>query len=280
VVASDDGRVAYISNYERGSGHTIARVDLIKRTALPPIELGALGAPHGLAFRGGALYFTAEAAKIVARWNPATEQVDWVMGTGKNRTHMVVVSHDQKVVFTSDDGSGTVSVIEQRPVPTPAGVGAAGGRAPGAAWNIDTISVAPRSEGFDLSPDGRELWIANATEGTISVIDVAARKILATIPSNKAANRIRFSPDGKYVLVPDLRGTQLLIIDTATRAEYRRIELPGPSEGVVVSPDGQSAYVTLPSRDGVGIVDLATMTVAGEIPTGKGPDGLAWATTR
>jgi YVTN family beta-propeller protein len=280
VVASQDGRVAYISNYERGSGHTIARVDLVNRQALPPIELGALGAPHGLAFSGGRLYFTAEAAKTVARWDPATEKVDWAMGTGKDRTHMVLVSRDQGTVFTSDDGSATVSFIKQQATAAAARPGAGEGRAPGAAWTIDTVTVGPRSEGFDLSPDGKELWIANANESTISVIDVATRTIVATLPSNKAVNRIRFSPDGKYVFVPDLRGTQLLVIDVATRAEYRRIELPGPAEGVVIAPDGRHAYVTLPSKDGIGIIDLTTMTAVGEIATGKGPDGLAWAPAR
>src|SRR5580704_15027878 len=83
VVASDDGKIAYISNYERGTGRTIARVDLITQKALPPIDLGALSAPHGLAYAGGKLYFTAEGAKAVCRWDPATQKIDWLMGTGK-----------------------------------------------------------------------------------------------------------------------------------------------------------------------------------------------------
>jgi DNA-binding beta-propeller fold protein YncE len=278
VVASDDGKTAYISNYEHGTGTTIARVDLVAQKALPPIDLGPFRAPHGLAYAGGKLYFTAEGSKAVCRWDPATEKVDWVMGTGKNRTHMVLVSKDLETVFTSDDGSATVSFIQQPATPIAAGAGAGGGRggAP-SLWNIDTVAVGPRSEGFALSPDGKELWIANAQEGTISIIDVQARKILRNIPSTKAANRIKFSPDGKYVFVPDMQGQELLVIDAAARTEYKRIALPGNSEGVAIAPDGQHAYTTLNSMDGVAVIDLRTMKFVSEIKTGKGPDGLAWA---
>ncbi len=121
------------------------------------------------------------------------------------------------------------------------------------------------------------MWIANAREGTISVIDVREKKILQNIPSTKAANRIKFSPDGKYVFVPDLQGQELLVIDAAARTPHKRIALPGTSEGVVIAPDGLHAYTTLNSKDGVAVIDLRTMTFVAEIPTGKGPDGLAWA---
>jgi YVTN family beta-propeller protein len=175
-----------------------------------------------------------------------------------------------------------VSFIEQPAAPLALpGANAASGRGPAPSfWNIDTVAVGPRSEGFDLSPDGKELWIANAQQGTISIIDVQDRKIVQTIPSTKAANRIKFSPDGKYVLVPDIRGEKLLVIDAPARKEFKRIALPGNSEGVVIAPDGQYAYTTLNSRDAVAVIDLKTMTFVHEVKTGNGPDGLAWAALR
>jgi YVTN family beta-propeller protein len=113
--------------------------------------------------------------------------------------------------------------------------------------------------------------------GTISIIAVRERKIVQTIPSNKSANRIKFSPDGKYVFVPDLAGSELLVIDAAARVPFKRIVLPGNSEGVVVAPDGTRAYATLNARGSVAVIDVGTMTMTGEIQTGAGPDGLAWA---
>ena len=64
VVTSADGRLAYISNYN-GGGNIISVVDLVGIKALAPIDLGALRAPHGLAFASGRLWFTAEGAKAI-----------------------------------------------------------------------------------------------------------------------------------------------------------------------------------------------------------------------
>ena len=60
VVASSDGRTAYISNFN-GGNNIITPVDLVSIKALPPIDLGPLRAPHGLAFVAGKVWFTAEA---------------------------------------------------------------------------------------------------------------------------------------------------------------------------------------------------------------------------
>ena len=278
VAVSDDGKTAYISNYggEGGGGATIAVVDLTAQKPLAPIDLGALRAPHGLVFAGGKLYFTAEGAKVVGRYDPSTQKIDWVMGTGQNRTHMVTVSKDLKTIFTSNVSSATVSIIEQGAAQGPGpGRGPGGSGAPD--WNITNIPVGRGSEGFDLSPDGKQLWVANAQDKTISIIDVASKKVVQTIPSTGSANRLKITPDGKYVFVSDLSGNDLLVIDAATRQEHKRITLPANSEGLLMAPDGSHAYTTLNSRDAVAVIDLKTMTVTGEVKTGRGPDGLAWA---
>jgi YVTN family beta-propeller protein len=272
VAVSDDGKTAYISNYSGGS--TIAVVDLAAQKALPPIELGALRAPHGLVFAAGKLYFTAEGAKVVGRYDPATQKIDWVVGTGENRTHMVTVSKDLRTVFTSNVSSATISIIEQGAAQGP-GPGRGRGGAPD--WIVTNVPVGHGAEGFDLTPDGRELWVANAQDRTISIVDVAGRKVMQTIPSTGAANRLKITPDGKYVFVSDMNGNELLVVDAATRAPFKKITLPASSEGLLMAPGGQVAYTTLNTRDAVAVIDLKTMTMTGEVKTGRGPDGLAWA---
>jgi len=69
IVASSDGRMAYIANYN-GGGNIITPVDLVAMKALTPIDLGPLRAPHGLDFAANKLWFTAEAA----RWSAVTIQ--------------------------------------------------------------------------------------------------------------------------------------------------------------------------------------------------------------
>ena len=115
VVASADGKLAYITNYNAGNGfaNSLSVVDLVAMKALPPIDLGVLGRPHGIALADGKVYFTAEGAKVVGRYDPDTRRVDWVIGTGQDRTHMVIVSSDQKTLFTTNVSSATVSILEQ-----------------------------------------------------------------------------------------------------------------------------------------------------------------------
>lgn len=287
VAVSDDGRTAYISNYGGFGaigGNTISVVDLVALKPRAAIDLGALRSPHGLALAGGKLYFTAEGAKVVGRYDPSTNKIDWVVGTGQDRTHMIVVSNDTRTIFTSNVSSATVSIIEQRvgqlpgPGPRPAGAPPGPGGPPRADWHVTNIAVGKGSEGFDLSPDGKELWVANAQDQTVSVIDVAEKKVVQTLPSTKSANRLKFTPDGQYVFVSDLGGNEMLVIDAKARKEFKRIPLAGNSEGILMAPDGMHAYTTLNSRDAVAVIDLRTMTVSGEVKTGRGPDGLAWAT--
>ncbi len=268
VVASDDGRFAYISNYGAFGtpGHTLSVVDLVARKAVPAVDLGALRAPHGLELAGGKVYFTAEGSKAIGRYDPATRQVDWQLGLGQDRTHMLVVARDLDRMFTSDVNSDTITILER----------GKGGDVSG--WTMVHVPVGKGPEGFDVSPDGRELWAANSHDGTVSVVDVAARKVLQTITVNtKFANRVKFTPDGTRVLVSDLGTGELLVLDAGARRELKRIRLGHGAAGILVVPDGSRAYVAVSPDDQVAVVDLRTLSVTGRLATGKGPDGMAWA---
>jgi YVTN family beta-propeller protein len=266
VVASDEGKFAYISNYasERGMLKTLSVVDLNALKAMTTVDLGALRAPHGLAFGDGKVYFTAEANKVIGRYDPASNQVDWVLGTGQNVTHMIVLSKDLKTIFTSNIGSDTICVIEP-----------GGGRN---GWNVTPIPVGKGPEGFDLSPDGKEVWAANSGDGTVSVIDVASKKVTATFDlKTKRTNRLKFTPDGELVVITDDGGGEVVFVDAATRKERKRLKVGKGPEGTLVQPDGARAYVALSGENAVAVIDLKTLEVTGKIATGNGPDGLAWA---
>src|ERR1017187_2797390 len=113
VIASTDGKFAYISNYGGGAYNTITPVDLVEQKALPAIDLGPLRGPHGLVYVGGKVWFTAEAAKVIGSYDPATKKIDWVLGTGQNRTHMLFVTDDLKRIITSNVSSATMTIIEK-----------------------------------------------------------------------------------------------------------------------------------------------------------------------
>jgi len=311
VAANADGTVALVSNYGSGAYHTLAVVDLVAHKALPAIDLGPLRGPHGLVFVGGKFWFTVEGSKAVARYDPATRQVDWVMGTGQNRTHMLYVSSDGLHLVTTNVNSSTVSIIDFEPV-RQAGTGRGGAR-PAAArptdapppqrpanaapaprgngppsstlpmptvdWNETVIQVGSGSEGFDVSPDGKEIWVGNANAATVSIIGRQEKKVIATLDVNvPRANRLRFTPDGKLVLVSS--SADLVILDASTRTVVKRLQLGQfghGAGGVFVQPDGARAFVGLGPDNFVAVVDLHTFEVVGHIDVGGEPDGMAWA---
>ena len=97
------------------------------------------------------------------------------------------------------------------------------------------------------------------------------------LPSIGNANRLKITNDGKYAFVSDLGATDLLIVDVATRKPFKTMKIGASSEGLLMAPDGQHAYTTLNDHDSVAVIDLKTLTITGEVKTGRGPDGLAWA---
>ena len=293
VIASSDGKTAYASNYGGGAYNTLAVVDLVGQKALPSIDLGPLRGPHGLTFVDGKPWFTAEAAKVIGRYDPATNKVDWVLGTGQNRTHMIYVSPDLKRIITTNVSSATVSIIDQvtvNPGPPPGAppAGAPMGPPPGGPmgrprtdWSETVVPVGNGSEGFDISPNGKEVWVANSQDGTVSIIDIEAKKVTETLAANVlGANRLKFTPDGKLVFISSLRGPDVTVLDAATHKEVKRIPVGHGAAGILMQPDGSRVFVACSPDDYVTVIDLKSMTVTGHIDAGHEPDGMAWAVQR
>jgi len=281
VIASSDGATAYVSNYGFGAFHTLAVIDLVHAKPLPSIDLGALRGPHGLTFVDGKVWFTAEAAKSIGRYDPVTQQIDFIMGTGQNRTHMIDVSPDAKHIATSNVSSGTISLIDLEPLATPTAPRPSDGKTttPRVDWVETVIPVGRGAEGFDISPDRREIWAANAQDGTISVIDYPAKKVTATLSANvQTANRLKFTPDGKRVLISTAGAPDLVILDTATRKVIQRLPIGKGAAGILIEPNGNRAFVACSPNNDVAVIDLHTLTVIHRIDAGGEPDGLAWAT--
>jgi YVTN family beta-propeller protein len=295
VVASADGKTAYVSNYGFGAFHTLAAIDLVARKPLPSIDLGALRGPHGLVFEGRKVWFTAESAKAVGSYDPIAGKIDWIMGTGQDRTHMLWVSPDMKRVVTTNVNAATVTLMEKAepqawapppgagpggPPPAAATPGPRTGPPPpprGPDWQLTVLPVGRGSEGFDVSPDGKEAWVANGGDGTVSVIDLAASSVVATLDVGvRGANRLKFTPDGKRVLIS---AGALVVMDASAREVVKRIESVHATGGIQMQPNGARAYAAC-GRDGyVAAVDLKTLEMVGKVDV-AGPDGLAWAESR
>jgi len=261
VAASADGKLAFVGNYgSREPGSTLSVIDIAAQKELRRVDLGPLRRPHGIVCADGKVYFTAEMNKLVARYDPVANQVDWLLGTGQNSTHMLLFSKDGNQIFTANIGSDSITVIDRQ-----------------ANFNETVIPVGKGPEGMDLSPDGKELWVATSRDGGISIVNTASRKVTATLnPGTKRSNRLKFTPDGKLVLITDLEAGELQVWDAVAHREIKRLKLGRTPEGILIVPDGSRAYVGVAGENHVAVIDLKTLTVSGEISTGNGPDGMAW----
>jgi YVTN family beta-propeller protein len=265
VAVSDDGKMAFVGNYggAQGPGSTISVIDLSAMKEVRRFDTKPLLRPHGVFFRDGKLYFTAETHRIVGRYDPAANQVDWLLGTGQAGTHMVWVNRDATRIYTCNIGSDSITIIERGANPN--------------AWNETVVPVGKGPEGFDVSPDGRELWAAHSRDGGASIVDLEQKKVVGTIDlQTKRSNRLKFTPDGKLALVSDLDAGELLVIDVPTRKVTKKIPLGRMVEGILMDPDGSRAFVAVNGDNHIAVIDLKTLTVTRRLETGKGPDGMAW----
>ena len=262
VVASTDGKLAFVANYGTGPapGSTISVIDAVNMKEIRKVDVSPLRRPHGLFFANGKCYFTAEANRIVGSYDPAANKIDWLGGTGQNTSHMIIVAKDG-TIFTANIGSDSITIIDR-----------AGATA---------VPVGKGPEAMDLSPNGKELWTGHSRDGGVSVIDVATKKVEATIPiGTKRSNRLKFTPDGKRVLISDLDAGEIVVMDAATRKVTQHVAMGKTPEGILMAKDGSKAYVAVAGDSNLAILDLATMKVVGHLETGKGPDGMAWADRR
>jgi DNA-binding beta-propeller fold protein YncE len=266
VIASADGKTAYVSIYGGGSLHELSVINLVAQKPLPSLDTRPLMGPHGLTFAKGKVWFSAEGSKAVGSYDPASAKFDWAMGTGEDRTHMIYVTHDGKKVYTTNVNAATVSILEDNATPRAYHE-----------WIQTVIPVAKGSEGFDVSPDGHELWTAGATDGIISIIDLTTKKSTGNIDAKAVgANRLQFTPDGKRVLITSLRTGDLFIYDAASHQELKRVNTGHGAAGILVDADGSRAFIGCTGDNYVAVIDLKTLTVTGHIDI-RGADGLAWA---
>jgi len=272
VVLSTDGKTAFVANYgAQTPGSSISVIDIATAKELKRFDTTPLLRPHGLQFVAGKLYFTSETNRLIARYDPVANKIDWMMGTGQNGSHMIAVSPDQKKFYTANIGSDSVTSFEFQNVP-PAGS------------RVTHIPVGKQPEAIDLSPDGKEVWLGLNVEGMVEIVDTATYKSVAKINVGGRPYRVRFTPDGKYVICTMIPTKEILVIDVPTRKEVKRLKLDNVPLGVAFSNDGKTLFITSgrpdPNAQGVDSVmkiDLEKMSVTGSVNPGAAPDGIAVA---
>jgi DNA-binding beta-propeller fold protein YncE len=263
VALSPDGATAVITDYGgRTAGRSLTVVHVPTLSVVLTIDLGGYERPHGIAFLpdSSRVIVTSESTGSVIIVDLSSGRVTGVLPTSQAGSHMLALPGRAARVWTSNIRDGTISEID-----------------------IDSgttsriIPVAEQPEAIGVTPDGTEVWVGSNAAGTVSVVSTADGSVAPALDGFRWPYRVAFSPDGTQVLIPDLRGEELRIVDRATLAELHRIDLSGGApQGVIVTPDGRTAFQSLSSRDEVLAIDLESGEIRGALPTGQGPDGLAF----
>jgi YVTN family beta-propeller protein len=125
-----------------------------------------------------------------------------------------------------------------------------------------------------ISGDGRRGYTANVRSGTVSVLDLQSRTLVATVPVAPRVQRISISADGKWAFTADETAARIAVIDTSTNSVSASIPLPGVAFGTTPTPDGKWLLITLPALRMVAVADLSTMRVVKTLEVPKAPQEI------
>lgn len=262
VVLSSNGRTAVITDYGTGAAPTLTVIDVPGKRIARTISLRQYTAPHGIVFLPGdsLVAVTSERTNHVVVVHVASGEIRKAVPTQHRGSHMVGVAADGRRAWTGDMGDHTVSELDLV-----------------SGTYVRSIAVPNVPEAINVTPDGREVWVGSNATGKVSVIDVATGAISTAAEGVAWPYRVLFTPDVKTVVIPDMRNNEVRFLDRATRRELSRISLPGAGpQGVTVTPDGRYLLESLSQQARVVVIDLRTRTIAGYIPAGQTPDGIAY----
>ena len=274
VAVSPDGRTAYVTNFGRYSvyppndtlhdkaGNTITVIDLVGRKVKTTFDLGTHTGPHGMAMShdGKFLWVTSETPQAVLELDSGTGKILHVWNTNQVRSHMIVVTPDEKKFYVTNTVSGSVSVIDR-------GTG-----------EVKILSTGPGTEGIAISPDGKEVWAASRVDAKIEIISTAADTIETSFPSGgKGPKRMAFTPDGAQVWVTNGSSNQATVFDAHSRELLDNLTLSKAPSGVSISGDGRHVYITNANANELTFIDVAPRKILNAIPIGTDPDGVAWS---
>ena len=122
-----------------------------------------------------------------------------------------------------------------------------------------------------LTRDGKRAYTSNVHVGTVSAIDLVAKKVIAVIPVSTYAQRISLSVDDRWAFTADQTQPRLAVIDTAANEVKRWVKLPGLAYGTAPTPDGRFLVMALISVNKVGVLDLKSMELVRAIDVPKAP---------
>jgi len=171
------------------------------------------------------------------------------------RPHCVVYDPNRDLLYVTTELDQSVTAVDPRTLKV---VG-----------SVPTTQA--ESHMLAISHDGRRGYTANVGPGTVSVLDLTARKTITVIPIARIVQRISISNDDSMVFTSDQTKPQLAVIDTSTNKLKTWVPLPASGYGTAPTIDGRWLLVAMPSVAKVAVIDLDTLKVVRTVDVPRGP---------
>lgn len=125
-----------------------------------------------------------------------------------------------------------------------------------------------------ITRDGKRGYTANVGPGTVSVLDLKAKKVVTVIPVCRQVQRIALSVDDRWAFTADQTASRLAVIDTRTNGVSTWIALPSTGYGTATTPDGHWLLVAMNRINQIGVVDLNTLKLVRTLEVPKTPQEI------
>lgn len=213
--------------------------------------------------------------------------------------HNAVYSPDQTEIWTSQMMMmGSILVLDAKTLVTK-----------------QSIPVGQMPAEVTFAPNGRRAFVANGMSNDVSVIDVAAKAVSATIPvgmtpvvPSQARNGLVYVDDEEgmqvsaidsrslavrstynlgftpgyaklgpdgHLWVTDVAG-RVVLFSSITPAQQHVITVGAGAHGIAFSGDGSTAYITNQMANTVSVIDVESLRVKATLNVGVKPNGLVW----
>ena len=136
---------------------------------------------------------------------------------------------------------------------------------PATGKSVRRIPLGDEPEAFDLSPDGKIIYVSNEDEAELSFIEAASGKQLQAVKVGQEPEGVKVSADGKTVYVTSEVASLVHVVDAGTGKVVKNIKVGKRPRRMALTPDGKELWVTNELDASVSIVSTADHSVIGTL---------------
>jgi PQQ-dependent catabolism-associated beta-propeller protein len=135
----------------------------------------------------------------------------------------------------------------------------------GARKLVRTLPSGQDPEAFDISRDGKMLFVSNEETAEMSVVDLKSGTVAHKVAIGHEPEGVRVRPDGKVVYVTSETDNEVTAVDTRTFKVLAHIPTGPRPRGIAFTKDGRTAFITCENGAQVTVVDAVKNAPSGSI---------------